>query len=265
VLIVLGCLLFRRVGWRRIGAAALACAIPVLGYMTAFYATFGQFTLTEGAGLFLWARTMSFADCAAINPPTNLVPLCRENQPGVPHQPAPAWSWNYLVTEPQPAAYLWDKRSWLWSGPHPGMNPQGNKRAIQFAMRAIGAQPLAYTRVVSRDVLLTFLNTDRALQFSTSPRVPRLPRTWRAILWRYGGTSANTHNVEPWAFLMLGYQQPVYFPGVAFALVMLMCPRESPGAGPAAGTAEWTPALAGTGPPWSPGWPQSSSWSCLSL
>jgi len=221
IVIVVGCLVIRWVGWRVTGAAVLACAVPVLGYMTAFYAVCGQFTLSQGDGLFLWARTMSFANCAVIKPPRNLVRLCPENQPGVPRGPAPAWSWNFLVSERQPAAYLWDKRSWLWSGPHPGMNAQGNKQALEFATRAISAQPLGYTRVVARDVLLTFLNTDRALQFSTYPHLRRLPGAWRGTMRLYGGTAVNAHGVQPWESLMLGYQQPVYFSGVMFGLVLL--------------------------------------------
>lgn len=218
--IVLGGLVIRRVGWRRTAMAALACAVPVLGYMTAFYLGYGQFTLTEGDGLFLWARTMSFANCAIIKPPPSLTRLCKQNQPDVPPSHAPAWSWHFLVVQRQPAAYLWDKRSWLWAGPHKGMNAAGNELALRFAIRAITAQPLGYARVVARDVLLTFVDTDRALQFSVRPHVAELPRAWTAVLLRYGGTSADSHGVQPWAFLMLGYQQPVYFSGVAFAIVL---------------------------------------------
>jgi len=221
IVIVLGCLLIRRVGWRRTGVAALACAVPVLGYMTAFYVANGQFALSQGDGLFLWARTMSFANCTIIKPPPSLTRLCPQNQPDVPRSPVPAWSWQFLASERKPAAYLWDKRSWLWAGPHSGMNSRGNKLALQFAIRAISAQPLGYVRVVARDVLLTFLNTDRALKFSVRPHVAGLSRSWRATVAQYGGTSTNSHGVQPWAFLMLGYQQPVYFSGVVFALVLL--------------------------------------------
>lgn len=220
IVIVLAWLLIRRAGWRQVGAAALACAVPVLGYMSAFYLQYGDFTLTDGDGLFLWTRTMSFANCATIKPPPDLVPLCRENQPGAPRATA-GWSWSYLTGERQPAAYLWDKHSWLWSGPQPGMNAAGNRRALRFAIRAISAQPLDYTRVVTAGVLLTFLNTDRTLQFRPYPHLPSLPPAWSATLRRYGGTSTNTRATGVWAFLMLCYQQPAYFSGVLFGLVML--------------------------------------------
>jgi hypothetical protein len=221
IAIVFGWLLIRRVGWRRLAAAAVACAVPVLGYMSAFYVSSGDFALSDGDGLFLWARTMSFANCAIIKPPPDLVPLCPRNQPGAQVSAAPSWSWRYLISERQPAAYLWDRQSWLWSGPDPDMDAEGNRRALRFAIMAIKAQPLDYSRVVGSGVLLTFLNTDRALRFQPSPHVPHLPSKWVQTLRDYGGTAANTHAVGAWAFLLFAYQQPVYFSGVLFALVLL--------------------------------------------
>jgi uncharacterized membrane protein len=37
----------------------------------------------------------------------------------------------------------------------------------------------------------------------------------------YAHTSSNTHVVQPWAFFMFLYQEPVWFPGVVFFMVML--------------------------------------------
>ena len=48
--------------------ASPALALPVLGYMAWFATAFGSFNLTNSNGLFLWSRTMSFANCAVIFP-----------------------------------------------------------------------------------------------------------------------------------------------------------------------------------------------------
>ena len=52
--------------------------------------------------MFLWSRTMSFANCAIIKPPADLVPLCPQNQPDHPTSPAPAWSVSALLERAQP-------------------------------------------------------------------------------------------------------------------------------------------------------------------
>ena len=82
VLLIPVYLLIRRVGWRRAGAALAAGLLPVLGYMGWFAAVHGIFNLTNSNGLFLWSRTMSFANCAVIKPPPDLQALCPTAQPG---------------------------------------------------------------------------------------------------------------------------------------------------------------------------------------
>jgi hypothetical protein len=89
---VLAVLLIQRVGWRAIISAAVAFAVPVLVYMGRFAARYGDFAITNSDGMFLWSRTMSFANCAVIRPAADLRPLCPERQPHHPSGPAPAWS-----------------------------------------------------------------------------------------------------------------------------------------------------------------------------
>ncbi len=62
-------LVIRRAGWRVIAAAVLAGAVPVAAYAGWFDLHEHQFSLTRSDGVYLWSRTMSFADCAAIKPP----------------------------------------------------------------------------------------------------------------------------------------------------------------------------------------------------
>ena len=224
--IILAFLLIRRVGWRVITACVAAFAVPLLGYMLWFFVDFGQLNITNSTGMFLWSRTMSFANCAIIKPPADLVPLCPENQPGHPTSPAPAWSVSALLDERSPATYLWDPGAWWRHDAHPGVNAYNNKLAMAFAERAIEAQPLDYLKTVGEGVFLTFFATDRSESylsdhFTVAPHVTTLAPYMKSFEYRYAHTTSNTHVVQPWAFLEFLYQLPVWFPGVAFLAVMV--------------------------------------------
>ncbi len=224
--VILVFLLVRRVGWRVITACVIAFAVPLLGYMLLFFSEYGQFDITNTTGMFLWSRTMSFANCAVIKPPADLVPLCPQNQPDHPTGPAPAWSVSALLAERTPADYLWAQGAWYLVDTHPGINAYNNNLAMKFAERAIAAQPLDYARTVGEGVLLTFIATDRSqtylsLHFTATPYIPRLDRFQALDEYEYAHTAADTHTVQPWAYLMMLYQEPVWFPGVVFLGVMI--------------------------------------------
>jgi hypothetical protein len=219
-------LLIRRVGWRVVTACVAAFAIPLLTYMSVFAVQHGAFNITNSGGLFLWSRTMSFANCDIIKPPKDLLPLCPENQPGYVGTPAPAWSVGTLLNARMPADYLWDPGVWYLHDSHPGINAYNDKLATEFAERAILAQPLDYLKVVGRDVMLTFLSTDRptdylAMHFTVAPHVPSLAKYMKRDEKLYAFTTQNTHVHEPWAYFMFLYQLPVWFPGIVFLAVVL--------------------------------------------
>jgi hypothetical protein len=224
--IILGYLLIQRVGWRVFTACLTAFAVPLLGYALVFYAQNGQFNITNSTGLFLWSRTMSFANCSIIKPPANLVPLCPQNQPDHVTTPTPAWSVPALLAERTPADYLWQAGAWYTVDKHPGVNAYNNKLAMEFAERAIEAQPLAYLKTVGEGVLLTFFATDRSedylsMHFTVAPHVTTMAPYMRYWENRYAHARSNTHVVQPWAYLMFLYQLPVWFPGVVFFGVMV--------------------------------------------
>jgi hypothetical protein len=223
---VLAVLLIQRAGWRATAAATAAFAVPVLGYMGVFAARHGDFAITNSDGMFLWSRTMSFADCAVIKPPPSLRPLCPDQQPHHPARPAPAWSVPALLSARTPAEYLWAPAVWWRHGAHPGFNAANNSRAMTFALAAIRAQPVSYLRTVGSGVMLTFATTDRSLSvrtlhFTPVPDVPRLHGGERRHLFTYAHTTTNTHQVQPYAYFLYLYQQPVYFTGVMFGLAVL--------------------------------------------
>jgi hypothetical protein len=219
--IILAFLLVMRVGWRAFTACVAAFAVPLLGYMFWFSVDTGQFDITNSTGIFLWSRTMSFANCAVIRPPADLRPLCPDAQPGHPTSPAPAWSVTALLDERTPTEYLWDPGAWWRTDAHPGINAYNNKLATQFAERAILAQPGGYLEAVGKDVLLAFLTTDRSLSFlslhfTVAPHVATLAPYMKRFEYGYARTTANTHVVQPWAYLVFLYQEPVWFPGIVF-------------------------------------------------
>jgi hypothetical protein len=221
---VLAVLLIQRAGWRSLAAATVAFAVPVLSYMGIFAARHGNFALTDSDGMFLWSRTMSFANCAVIKPPPGLRPLCPDRQPHHPTGPAPAWSVPALLSARAPAQYLWATGVWWRTDAHPGFNPANDARGMRFALDAIRAQPAGYLRTVGSGVMLTFLSTDRslsvrALHFTPAPDVHTLSRGQRAHLAAYAHTASNTHAVAPYSYFLYLYQQPVFFTGILFGLV----------------------------------------------
>ena len=225
IVVILAFLLIQRVGWKVLTACLAAFAIPLAGYALIFFAEYGQLNITNSTGLFLWSRTTSFANCAVIKPPASLVPLCPENQPDHPTAAAPAWSIDALLDERTPAEYLWAPGAWYRVDAHPGINAYNNNLAMQFAERAILAQPLDYLKTVGKEVFLTFAATDRpddylSGHFTVAPHVNPMAAYMRYWEYRYAHAHSNTHVVQPWAYFMFRYQLPVWFPGWVFFLAM---------------------------------------------
>ena len=247
-------LLVMRAGWRRAVLALAAGALPVVAYMSWFAAVYGSFNLTSSNGLFLWSRTMSFADCATIKPPPDLAALCPDRQPR--QQVLPAGSPRLL-----PKVYLWDHQAWMWTSgaaPAGGIVPDtaaftaaNNQRALRFAVRAIEAQPLGYASAVARDVAQPLWSVDTfPFPGPAQPRISTLGPANRvyalASVQAYSGSTAGigpylghrlgTRLVQPWAHLIRSYQRLIFLPGSLFALILtaglagILIPRRRMGA-----------------------------------
>ncbi|WP_433350743.1 hypothetical protein ACQP25_41610 [Microtetraspora malaysiensis] len=88
-----GYLLLRRTGWRCLLSFLVAGSSLLTAYAGWTYAKTGAFGLTRADGLFLWARTMTFADCDTVRPEPKLAVLCPRTP--VSGRPAPAfWLWS---------------------------------------------------------------------------------------------------------------------------------------------------------------------------
>jgi hypothetical protein len=230
-------LLIRRVGWRRAGAALAAGLLPVLAYMGWFSAVHGTFNLSNSNGLFLWSRTMSFANCSVIKPPPDLQALCPTAQPGPLAKADPA-------LRRLPKRYLWNHRIWAWQGTTSGFVPDtaaftqaNNERALRFAVLAIKAQPAAYAQAIAAEFVTPFAHTDNTLRFpvvppSSSTLTPAYNLryaigTIKAYtgsdqgVSRYLGYHFGTRVAHVPAVLMNEYQHIIFLPGPVFGLVVL--------------------------------------------
>ena len=229
-------LLVIRSGWRTAVAALAAGLLPVAGYVAWFAAATGTVGLTRSDGLFLWSRTMSFADCSVIRPPADLSALCPDRQPGDLAQPVAS-------LRPLPKRYLWNKDAWQWQPRTHGIvpntaafTPANNARARDFAIRAITAQPLAFARVVADGAAQPFISTNQLRFPGMAPRTIRINAANRrymlAAVRGYAGTAdgiapylgqqLSTRLVQPYAGLIQRYQDWIYLPGKLFGMVLLV-------------------------------------------
>ena len=225
--VVAAFLLVRKVGWRALIASAAAFGIPLLGYALVFHSEHGEFNLTSSDGIFLWSRMTTFANCKVIDPPADLRPLCPSSErPENAPPSSPAFSISNELVQKTPSDYLWASDAWWRTDSQPGFNRHNNTLGLRFAVKAVESQPLSYLRAASRDVLLTFIATDRPqdqadMYLTPNPRIAHLPSYYVRYERAYAGMSQNTHAVYPYANLMFDYQQPLYFPGIVFLLVIL--------------------------------------------
>ncbi|HEY7429097.1 MAG TPA: phospholipid carrier-dependent glycosyltransferase, partial [Streptosporangiaceae bacterium] len=174
LVVLLAALLIRRAGLVTVLAALLAGALPVAAYSAWFSVHRHQFSLTRSDGVYLWSRTMSFADCAVIRLPAGERPLCPPPGPRI-----------------AASLYIWNANSPVLAMPSGRFSARTNHLALAFALRAIAAQPGDYAAAVAHDFGLSFywdrpVHPDAAIvdryQFAdaTTAWVP-------ATLWTPGG------------------------------------------------------------------------------
>lgn len=209
------CLIVRRAGWRPVTALLVAGLVPIAAYVGWFHATRGPVALTEGDGAFLYSRAMAFADCAKMNPPPALRPLC---DPTPPAQRLPS------------AAYIWRDNPLRRYAANP-WSARASALGEQFAFLAVRSQPLDYLRVTAKDLALTFSwnrsttipdpATADQYQFSTVDH----PVPWwapAADLAAYQPGNLTTRAVRPFSWLLAGYQRYLYFRGPLLFATLLV-------------------------------------------
>ena len=221
LVVLLTALLIRRAGLVTVLAALLAGALPVAAYGAWFSIHRHQFSLTRSDGVYLWSRTMSFADCAVIRPPAAERPLCPPPGPRI-----------------AASLYIWNANSPVLAMPTGRFSARTNHLALHFALRAIAAQPGDYAAAVGHDFSLSFfwdrpVHPDAAIvdryQFAdaTTAWVP-------PTLWTPGGGTlagdqaayngerpAPTRAVQPYASWLVTYQRYVYLRGTLLGVILL--------------------------------------------
>ncbi|MER6943312.1 hypothetical protein ABT294_04740 [Nonomuraea sp. NPDC000554] len=212
-------LLHRRIG--RAGVLLAAAVVPVLAYGGWFYATYHRVGLVGANGAFLYARAMSFADCAKLDPPPDLRVLCDPRPP---------------ARRPPSQEYLWAKDSPLVLLPGITFSKENDELASRFATLAVQKQPLDYAASVLSELGRTFVwgrpvYPDQEIYgYYQFPAVaPAPPGRHAAQLGvrmgiRYEQGPIGTEVVEPFAGWMRAYQDVVRLPGTVLLAVLLVPP-----------------------------------------
>lgn len=206
----------------RLTAVLLAAAlVPVIAYGAWFYASYQRVGLVGANGAFLYARTMSFADCARMNPPDDLKVLCDPRPP---------------ERRPPSQEYIWAKDSPLVLLPGITFTKENDDLAARFATLAITTQPLDYAASVLDELARTF-RWDRPIypdaeiygyyQFPvTEPgppgRYPAQVGAEYAKLYEQG--AIGTEIVEPYAGWLRAYQSMARMPGLVLLGLLLVPP-----------------------------------------
>jgi hypothetical protein len=207
------CLIIRRAGWRPVTALVVAGLLPVAAYMGWYHQARGRYAITQGDGAFLYSRAMAFADCARMNPPGRLRPLC-DKRPRAKRPPSAdyIWQWNPLRTA--------GGNPWA-AGP--------SKLASDFAFLAVRKQPADYLRVTGQDALRTFTwnrstrfpDPATARQYQFPDAATRLPG-WAPVanLHLYQPGTLATRIIRPYSSFLVAYQRYVYFRGSLLAVTL---------------------------------------------
>ncbi|MFG1825934.1 hypothetical protein ACGFIJ_25925 [Microbispora bryophytorum] len=212
IMLVLLVLAVRRVPWRRPAVLALAGLLPVAAYAAWYGGVHGRFGVSGSDGVALWARSMTFADCAVIQPPQDLAPLCP----------------NGTVLDAA-GEYVWAKESSL--NRLPGGHVALNDRARAFALRAVAAQPVDYLREVVKDTALAFPWTPVAHPARAVPAFGFALGTWPLpadqpladqVRREYDPDLTGMRSVRPYADLLIAYQYPAYLRGPLLAAILLL-------------------------------------------
>jgi len=211
LLLVLVLLAVQRAGWRPLAAMAIAGILPLAAYAGWYDHHYGKFTLSGADGVALWARTMTFADCAVIKPPEEEAKLCP----------------NGTVVDAA-SEYVWAAGASL--NRLPGDRFSHNDLARSFALRAITAQPFDYLREVVKDTALTFAWTPVAHPKRTTPAFGFGQGSWPLpdfplidkVREQYDTDIRGLSSVEPYASFLVAYQYPAYLRGPLIGVILVI-------------------------------------------
>lgn len=223
----------RTYGWRKLrgwlvtAAVTVGCLVPVGGYVAWFHSSTGSWDLSTAEGFYLWGRVSSFANCADISAPANLMKYC-------PTEP---------FSQRTPPGHF------IWFAPqvHADMNSvggpvsvKGNQLLEQFDIDALKSQPLGYVKAVATGMAMSLkwpmenypgagtvyyyeFHLHYVLPPKTQAWIPPLTRADSAYNdWLKYGHQAPGAVVEPFAILIGGYERIFNTLGPLFGIIMVM-------------------------------------------
>jgi hypothetical protein len=206
---------------RQVAALVLAALVPLGGYAAWFSATHHRIGLIGANGVFLYARTMAFADCSVMKPSPDLAVLCDPRPPSA---------------RPPSQEYVWATDAPLVKLPGITFLASTDRLAGEFAALAIRSQPADYLASVADELTRSFtwgrpIYPDQEVysyyEFPsrTPPPPGRYPATVGAALAvRYERGPIGTSIVEPFAAVMRGYQSMFRLPGTVLLIILLIPP-----------------------------------------
>ncbi|GIH22051.1 hypothetical protein Aph01nite_03610 [Acrocarpospora phusangensis] len=211
-----------RYGGLRAAAIMLAGALlPVAAYAGWFQATYHRPGLVGSNGVFLYVRTMTFADCAVMRPPPDVAVLCDPRPPG---------------ERPPPQFYAWDPASPLVKLPGITFTRETDELAQRFALLAVRSQPIEYATSLLTELARTFtpgrpIYPDKEVYDSyefpaTTPPPPvRYVATVGAeYAEQYEQGPIATRIEEPYAGWIRAYQDVAALPGPLVLVILLIPP-----------------------------------------
>ncbi|MFC5754689.1 glycosyltransferase 87 family protein [Actinomadura rugatobispora] len=215
-LIVLA-LVLRWSGWRRtiasVAAAVVTFAVPFVAYMNWFEEHWGGFAITKADNVWLYGRTVDFADCAKLDPPPELVVMC----PKPPSDPRIAPAFRALWTQDSPFVYI------------PGgiYGDEGNEKAGEFADLAIKKQFGDFVGVIVRDTLRAFETGREPYPTPWTEENTRFPvgEAWsdeQQLLAEAYGAHGRATVVEPRAAWIRAYHDRWFTPGPMLAGLLVV-------------------------------------------
>jgi hypothetical protein len=212
-------MIIQRIGWRAVAGVLIAGLTPVLLYCTWFYAVYGQFAMTDSTGIFLYSRTMAFAECSKMHVPIDELSLCTTTPPS---------------KRPITQSYIWSNISPLDRFPPSKFSPLPNQLAEDFAKRAIIAQPLGYAQIVAYDTIRVFEwkryvypNSQTYNEYLFGYRSQPIPAWAHGHVGSYNSDVAYyirgnplTNVAEPFAGVIRLWQRYVWLPGSGYGAIL---------------------------------------------
>ncbi|SEF78843.1 hypothetical protein SAMN04489712_10240 [Thermomonospora echinospora] len=203
----------RRAGWRPIAVLVATCTFPIVCYLQWYNSHHGGLELTRSSGIFLYSRSMAFADCEKMHPPAEEMPLCVAADPS---------------ERKAAGSYVWGPFAPVRRIPGGAFNEEQNRLAGSFAKRAMLAQPGDYLMTVVTDVARTFQwgHPVYPEEFTYNhylfrEKAVRPPEHMLPVLQEYQpGGRVTTKVVEPYSGFLQAYQRHVYLRGTVLGVIL---------------------------------------------